>query len=64
MISLNLIVNHEDSSEIEAMSTPSFIIIYRSNSLFDHKKFFIIRTTEEEFTFLCIKFGKTNVWLR
>ena len=62
MIEINVLVPFERRKEILSMVSPTFEIITASDEM-KRLTYFLISTTEEDATFLAIKYGK-GVWKR
>lgn len=62
MIEVNLLVPIKDKNEIDEKF--SGVIMEASNIRRTDKRFFLIKMSEEDFTFLMIKYGSENVWRR
>jgi hypothetical protein len=66
MISVNLIVPLYDSEKIQNSCAEDFVIRARGGYMQSDSNmtFFLVETTEEQFTFLRLKYGNDNVWKR
>ncbi len=64
MIFLNLMIPNSSRHEIENKENDTFRIITSLRGRTSQLRFFIIETTEEEATFLALKYGLDNVWKR
>jgi len=64
MISINLLVPYEDKTHIDIKESNTFRIISSAKHRKTLSRLFVIETTEEEATFLTLKYGKENVWKR
>ena len=64
MIDLHMLLPYEEKPKIIAMSSPEFEILATNKSRSHEKRFFWIRTTEQEATALILKYGSKQVWIR
>lgn len=64
MIQFNMMVPYEERPHIQKMVSETFRIITTSRSRKDGKRFFLIESTEEDFSFLRLKYGNKDVWKR
>ena len=62
-ICLNLLVPYDDRALIDARVGPEFQIISSSKNRKTHSRLFVIETTENEFLFLKLKYGR-DIWKR
>jgi len=61
---INLFVPYERRHEIDSLAAESFEIIHTSKDRSRERRFYIIKTTEEEYVALSLKYGRENVWKR
>lgn len=64
MIEINVLVPYEDRTFIDKKESESFRIISTNKSRKNSKRYYAVETTEEEATFLTLKYGSDNVWKR
>lgn len=64
MISINLFIPYEQRGEIDSMESETFVIVHNAKYRATLQRFYIIETTEEQYTFLRLKYGRENVWQR
>jgi len=64
MIDIHMLVPFEDKPKILAMLSSEFEIIATNKSRQHQKRFFWVRTTEEEAIALILKYGNNQVWIR
>lgn len=67
MITINLVVPYTDAEQIQNSDADDFRIRGRArnyNKPDSNVSWFLIETTEEQFTVLILKYGKDNVWKR
>ena len=64
MISINVLVPYEERIDIDVRQSDTFRIISSAKNRETLSRLFVIETTEEEATFLTLRYGKENVWKR
>lgn len=64
MIEINLIVPFEDRVKVDNKASDTFCIITSYKDRTKSKRFYVVRTTKEEMTFLTLRYGRENVWKR
>jgi hypothetical protein len=64
MIEISVLVSNHEVPELYSMVGDTFIILddyFRSSN---GTRFFTIKTTEEDYTILTLKYGRMSVWRR
>lgn len=64
MIKIHLLVPHSHRDDIDFRESEDFCIISSAKSAQHGKRFYVIETTEETFTYFSLKYGQDNVWKR
>jgi hypothetical protein len=64
VIKLHIFLNESERAEFESVDTKSFNIISHSEHAISKSVFYFIETTEEEATFLTLKYGSDKIWRR
>lgn len=64
MIAINLVVPYADRPFIDRKEADDFRIISSAKDRSKTRRVYVVETTEEEATFLTIKYGSENVWKR
>ncbi|HEY6435612.1 MAG TPA: hypothetical protein VIY47_03415, partial [Ignavibacteriaceae bacterium] len=60
----NLLVPYEDRETIDNKECNHFRILSSMKNRSNSDRFYAIETTEEEFTYLTLKYGSNKVWKR
>jgi len=64
VIQLNILVPYEQRHDIDNLASNTFVIIHTAKNRSAGMRYYIVETTEEEYTVLRLKYGSENVWLR